>query len=72
MHRWFDIASAENDLKFQPIVPYGEGWPDAIEWFKTHWLPGYVFNTSLFGIAKQSQAKIDIQEASRLKDAAKN
>ena len=26
MHRWFDIAAAEADLGFAPIIAYEEGW----------------------------------------------
>lgn len=66
MHRWFDISSAERDLRYQPIIGYEEGWRETIEWFKAHWLPQFTRSTSLIGIADQSQAKIDIQEASSL------
>ena len=69
MHRWFDIVNAERDLGFEPIVPYEQGWAETIAWFKDHWLPK--FNASdkgIRGIAAQSQAKIDIQEASRRED----
>ena len=65
MHRWFDIAAAEKDLGFEPIIAYDAGWTETIAWFKANWLPTYAKTTSLFGIAEQSQAKIDIQEASR-------
>ena len=71
MHRWFDIANAERDLKFKPIIAYEEGWTETIAWFREHWLPTYAKSASLFGIAKQSQAKIDIQEASRQADLKK-
>mmetsp|Transcript_32553 Transcript_32553/g.100756 ORF Transcript_32553/g.100756 Transcript_32553/m.100756 type:complete len:419 (+) Transcript_32553:377-1633(+) len=70
MHRWFDIANAERDLKFKPIIPYEDGWTETIQWFKDNWLPKFE-NKGIFGIAKQSQAKIDIQEASRQKDLSK-
>ena len=69
MHRWFDIVNAERDLGFEPIIPYEQGWAETIAWFKDHWLPK--FNASdkgIRGIAAQSQAKIDIQEASRRED----
>uniref|UniRef100_A0A7S3JYE0 Ketoreductase domain-containing protein n=1 Tax=Aureoumbra lagunensis TaxID=44058 RepID=A0A7S3JYE0_9STRA len=72
MHRWFDIKAAINDLDFQPIIPYEKGWQETIEWFKTNWLPSFVPDPSLFGIAKQSQIKIDIQEASRRQDLQKS
>ncbi|KAJ8599181.1 hypothetical protein CTAYLR_007513 [Chrysophaeum taylorii] len=69
MHRWFDIKAAENDLQYEPIIPYDLGWKDTIAWFKDNWLPMYQKSSSVFEtIAHQSQAKIDIQEASRQKD----
>ena len=39
------------------------GWAETIAWFKEHWLPGFIErgDVSLLGIAKQSQAKIDVQ-----------
>ncbi|KAJ1458445.1 hypothetical protein M885DRAFT_512875 [Pelagophyceae sp. CCMP2097] len=72
MHRWFDIAAAQKDLGFQPIVAYQQGWADTIVWFREHWLPTHKADHSLFGIADQSQAKIDIQEASRQRDLKAN
>ena len=71
MHRWFDIRNAERDLGFSPIIEYEAGYVETIQWFKDHWLTKYVPTTSWFGIAKQSQAKIDIQEASRQADLKK-
>ena len=70
MHRWFDIQAAEKDLNFKPIVAYEPGWTETIAWFKKHWLPTFR-SGGIVGIAKQSQAKIDIQEASRLADLKK-
>lgn len=32
MHRWFVIDAATQDLKYEPIIPYSEGWPDTLEW----------------------------------------
>ena len=68
MHRWFDIAAAEADLGFAPIIAYEEGWQETIAWFREHWLPTYERSSGWLGIATQSQAKIDIQEASRQAD----
>jgi hypothetical protein len=68
MHRWFDIAAAKKDLKYEPIVSYREGWTETIEWFRDNWLPKFRKDSSFFGIADQSQVKIDIQEASRQRD----
>lgn len=68
MHRWFKITNAQNDLDFEPIIPWREGWTDAIEWFKENWLPPFLERQQgMFGIAAQSQRKIDIQAASGLK-----
>ncbi|CAD2220099.1 NAD(P)-dependent steroid dehydrogenase-like protein [Angomonas deanei] len=63
MNRWFDISAAENDLKYQPIIPFDEGWQDTIEWFKANWLPKFQQqdHKSLVGISTSSQQKINIQ-----------
>lgn len=61
MHRWFRIDAAEKDLKFEPIIGFQEGWLDMIEWFRKNWLPGFEQNKRTFGLAKQSEDKIDIQ-----------
>jgi nucleoside-diphosphate-sugar epimerase len=71
MHRWFDIANAERDLGFKPVIPFAAGWADAGQWFKAHWLPSFQRSHGLAGIAAQSQAKIDIQAASATADKAK-
>ena len=69
MHRWFDISAAEHDLKYKPIISFSEGWKDTSAWFKQHWLPGFHerHDTSLIGIAKASQAKIDVQSDGTMK-----
>jgi len=69
MHRWFDVSAAQRDLKYEPIIPYSVGWPETISWFKQHWLPGFLErrDTSLIGIAKASQAKIDVQSDRTMK-----
>eukprot|EP00928_Gymnodinium_smaydae_P025699 TRINITY_DN20394_c0_g1_i1.p2 TRINITY_DN20394_c0_g1~~TRINITY_DN20394_c0_g1_i1.p2 ORF type:complete len:416 (+),score=103.86 TRINITY_DN20394_c0_g1_i1:117-1364(+) len=64
MHRWFRITAAQQDLGYQPIVPYSEGWPDTIEWFRTHWLPTFdpkQASGTTGGIAKQTVDKVKIQ-----------
>ena len=64
IHRWFKIDDATRDLGYEPIIPYDEGWPDAAEWFKAHWLPTKDFarEGKFFGsIAKSTKRKIDIQ-----------
>lgn len=60
MHRWFDIAAAEKDLDFEPIIGFREGWDETIVWFKENWLPKFS-KGSLTGISKSTQAKINIQ-----------
>ena len=47
----------------QPIVRYGEGWPETLAWFREHWLLAYRPTSwwSLLGIARGTQRKIDIQ-----------
>ena len=49
--------------------PKQVGWPETIAWFKQHWLPGFHerHDTSLIGIAKASQAKIDVQSDGTMK-----
>ena len=66
MHRWFDIKAAEEDLKFKPIIGFREGWDETIVWFRENWLPEQQ-KGGVFGIAKQSQDKIDIQDMSAKK-----
>ena len=62
MHRWFNISAAERDLGYTPIVGYAEGWADCLTWFKGNWLPKFnMAKMGVFGIAEQSQDKIDIQ-----------
>ena len=69
MHRWFKIDKAHRDLGYEPIISYKEGWADTLLWFKQHWLPGFHerHDTSLIGIAKASQAKIDVQSDGTMK-----
>lgn len=67
MHRWFDIKAAEKDLGFQPIIGFREGWDETIVWFRENWLPKQPKSGGWFGIARQSQEKIDIQDMSSKK-----
>jgi len=69
MHRWFNIAAAETDLAYKPIVSYAEGWADTLVWFRANWLPNFDPNAGLTGLSSQTQAKIDIQAAGSKKDA---
>eukprot|EP00039_Didymoeca_costata_P000174 m.44461 g.44461 ORF g.44461 m.44461 type:complete len:397 (+) comp10096_c0_seq3:23-1213(+) len=61
MHRWFKITAAERDLHFSPIIRFDEGWEDNTKWFQTHWLPSFHENKRTFGLAKQSDDKIEAQ-----------
>eukprot|EP00049_Salpingoeca_infusionum_P001616 m.49690 g.49690 ORF g.49690 m.49690 type:complete len:408 (+) comp11114_c0_seq2:246-1469(+) len=65
MHRWFDITNSETDLKYQPVIPFADGWKDNIEWFKTNWLPNFHDTARVAGLAQQSAAKIDVQAGTR-------
>jgi sterol-4alpha-carboxylate 3-dehydrogenase (decarboxylating) len=73
MHRWFRIDDATQDLGYEPIVTYKDGWNDTLEWFRANWLTKYndvaavdMHNKSSFGsIASQSKRKIDIQAKSK-------
>lgn len=61
MHRWFNIARAEEHLRFRPIISFDQGWADMAAWFKQHWLPTFWESGRGAGLAQQSQAKIEIQ-----------
>ncbi|KAG5486694.1 hypothetical protein LSCM1_07947 [Leishmania martiniquensis] len=63
MNRWFRIDAAENDLKYQPVIPFEDGWNDTIEWFRLNWLPKFNKQdcSTIAGISAGSQLKINIQ-----------
>ncbi|TPP49794.1 3-beta hydroxysteroid dehydrogenase/isomerase family protein [Leishmania donovani] len=63
MNRWFRVDAAKHDLEFQPIIPFGDGWNDTIEWFQLNWLPKFKKqdHSSIAGISSGSQQKINIQ-----------
>ena len=63
MHRWFNIAAAESDLGYKPVVSYKEGWADTLKWFSANWLPAFDARAGMTGLATNTQAKIDIQAA---------
>lgn len=60
IHRWFRIDAAQEELGYKPIVPFSEGWVDAIGWFKEFWLPTYDASSGQVFVSKQTQRKIDI------------
>eukprot|EP00927_Polykrikos_kofoidii_P065363 TRINITY_DN6111_c0_g2_i1.p1 TRINITY_DN6111_c0_g2~~TRINITY_DN6111_c0_g2_i1.p1 ORF type:complete len:400 (+),score=59.42 TRINITY_DN6111_c0_g2_i1:140-1339(+) len=64
MHRWFRFERAAQDLKYEPIVPFTDGWIDMIQWFKSEWLASNLTRSegSSYGrIYGGSQQKIDFQ-----------
>merc|ERR1712138_190687 len=61
MHRWFNIAAAEKDLNYSPIIPFDEGWSDMIEGMRANWLPQSLTRRNIYGLAQQSQSRIDSQ-----------
>jgi len=67
MHRWFDIKAAEQDLGFEPIIGFREGWDETKLWFKENWLPNFNKDMSLLGISNKTQEKIDIQAHKKTK-----
>jgi len=67
MHRWFDIKAAEQDLGFQPVIGFREGWDETIVWFQENWLPKQPKSSGIFGLSRGTQTKIDIQDASAKK-----
>jgi nucleoside-diphosphate-sugar epimerase len=42
IHRYFSIQNAHKDLKYQPVKPFSQAWPETIAWFKENWLPGFL------------------------------
>jgi nucleoside-diphosphate-sugar epimerase len=42
INRHFDISGAKRDLKYEPVIPFEQGWAQTIEWFKENWLPTYL------------------------------
>lgn len=66
MHRWFRITAAQQDLGYEPVVSYQEGWPDTIEWFRDNWLPTFDPKTAsgtTGTIAQQTADKVRVQES---------
>lgn len=41
INRHFDISAARKDLKYEPVIPFEQGWAQTIEWFKENWLPAF-------------------------------
>jgi hypothetical protein len=42
MHRYFSIENAKRDLKYEPLYDFQDRWQYTIDWFKEHWLPGFL------------------------------
>lgn len=36
IHRWFDIHRAVEDLEYEPVLSFDEGWEQTIAWFRKH------------------------------------
>ena len=52
--------------QYTPVIGFAEGWDDMCDWFIANWLPGFRSGTGRsFGLAKQSEDKIDIQAQSK-------
>lgn len=69
MHRWFRFERAAQDLRYEPIISFTEGWTDMIEWFRTEWLPSHLAQEqgSSYGrIYGGSQQKIDLQNKKKV------
>mmetsp|Transcript_499 Transcript_499/g.970 ORF Transcript_499/g.970 Transcript_499/m.970 type:complete len:90 (+) Transcript_499:258-527(+) len=43
IHRWFNIEAARQDLGYEPIVTFENGWADTMHWFRENWLPKQSF-----------------------------
>lgn len=63
MHRWFDTSAAKQDLGYEPIVSFSDGWTDTLEWFNSYWLPSFEKSAGITGLSRGTQNKIDIQTA---------
>jgi nucleoside-diphosphate-sugar epimerase len=64
INRWFRIDAAKNDLGYEPVIPFEEGWTDTTAWFRDRWLPAFRQGGGsglTGGVAQQTQRKIDIQ-----------
>jgi nucleoside-diphosphate-sugar epimerase len=46
INRYFDISNAKRDLKYEPLIPFEQGWKQTIAWFKSNWLPNYLKRNS--------------------------
>jgi len=33
IHRWFNIDAAINDLKYEPVIDFEQGWNQTLQWF---------------------------------------
>ena len=33
IHRWFNIEAAVNDLKYEPVIGFEQGWEQTLQWF---------------------------------------
>jgi nucleoside-diphosphate-sugar epimerase len=42
MNRYFSPELSERDLKYKPLYEFQERWQYTIDWFKEHWLPGFL------------------------------
>eukprot|EP00928_Gymnodinium_smaydae_P029034 TRINITY_DN21987_c0_g1_i1.p1 TRINITY_DN21987_c0_g1~~TRINITY_DN21987_c0_g1_i1.p1 ORF type:complete len:418 (+),score=65.08 TRINITY_DN21987_c0_g1_i1:48-1301(+) len=74
IHRWFRIDAARQDLKYEPIVSFSEGWDDTIAWFRKRWLPIFFSGASGLtgGVAEQTMHKIGIQARTGAASDSKN
>jgi hypothetical protein len=62
MHRWFKIDKAEQELGYEPIISFADGWADTLSWFKQAWLPTFKVG-GLVGLHAGTEAKIATQAA---------
>jgi nucleoside-diphosphate-sugar epimerase len=52
MHRYFSIENAKRDLKYEPLYEFKDRWQYTIDWFKEHWLPGFLSKQNNGGTKK--------------------
>jgi len=41
IHRYFDPTLSKQDLQYEPLYKFKDGWKLTTGWFKEHWLPEY-------------------------------
>ena len=59
IHRYFSPTLAQQDLKYEPVYQFEEGWKLTIAWFKENWLPKFCEQN---GLNVPAESKPDKQD----------